>query len=239
MTESEPLSVQLRAQTSAIHRDAERVAFMRVFFSGGIPRDAYAEWLRRQWFVYTALEEETERLRDDPVVGRMYAPELLRRERLEHDLDFFTGGGWDRTITTPATERYVDRIREVARTFPPGWVAHQWLRYMGNLGGQDVLRRLVSSAYDTGEDGLEFHRYPDIADGKAYLAGYHKRLDSMPLDESAIQRVADEGGIAFRLNIGLTEELAADFDIKPPPGPASAEYEALTAKKEKAAAGGG
>ena len=237
MTEAQSLSVQLRGQTSAIHRDAERVAFMRVFFKGEIPRDAYAEWLRRQWFVYAALEEETERLRDHPVVGRMYAPELLRLERLERDLDYFMGSGWDRTSVTPATVGYVDRIREVAATFPPGWVAHQWLRYMGNLGGQDVLRRLVTSAYDTGENGLEFHRYPDIADGKEYLAGYHTRLDSMPLDAAAIQRVAEEGGIAFKLNIGLTEELAHDFDIKAPPGPASAEYEALSTQKAAPAGG--
>jgi heme oxygenase len=240
VTDAEPLSQQLRATTSVIHRDAERTPFMRVFFRAELPRDAYTEWLRRQWFIYSALEEEGEALRDDPVVGRMYAPELLRGERLESDLDFFSGATWrEQTESSPVTTRYMERIRQVATTWPVGWVAHQWLRYMGNLGGQEILRRLVRQAYDVGEEGMAFHRYPDVADPKAFLGEYHARMDSMPLDEETKARVAEEGGRAFQLNIDLTEELAHDFDIKPPPGPASAEYEALSQSKAPSGSGGG
>ena len=240
MTTIEPLSQQLRGVTAVIHRDAERTAFMRVFFRGELPRDAYIEWLRRQWFVYTALEDAGERLRHDPVVGRMYAPELLRVGRLESDLDVFTGGSWrDAGGPSEVTQAYVERIREVAATWPPGWVAHQWLRYMGNLGGQEILRRLVRQAYDVGEEAMAFHRYPDVDDPKAFLGGYHARMDSMPLDDETKARVAAEGGRAFQLNIDLTEELAHDFDIKPPPGPASAEYEALSKDKAASTTAGG
>jgi heme oxygenase len=226
-----PLSAQIREASSVIHRDAERTAFMRVFFRGELPRDAYTEWLRRQWFIYSALEETTLALRDHPVVGRMYSPELFRTGRLEQDLDFFSEGEWRNGEPSPVTVRYVGRITELAETWPPGWVAHQWLRYMGNLGGQEVLRRLVSSAYDLdpeGTTGLAFHRYPEVEDPKAFLRAYHQRMDSMPLEATDIERIAAEGGAAFQLNIDLTGELADDFDIKPPPGPASAEDEALS-----------
>lgn len=208
------LSHKLLERSDKIHREAERRPFMVAFFKGQLPKEAYGEWLARQWFVYSALEEIDEQLKDDPAVGRMYSPELHRRESLEKDLSFWIGDDWRTTVSeTPATKAYAERIREVGRDFPPAFVGHQWLRYLGNVLGQDMLKRLVSNPYGVTDQGLEFYQFPNVDDPKSYLGAYHARMNSIPLDDKEKDRVADEGVRAFELNIVLTDELAADFGV--------------------------
>jgi heme oxygenase len=74
----------------------------------------------------------------------------------------------------------------------------------------------VTKAYGLTDEGMDFFRYPDVADPRAYLAEYHARMNSMPLDADARMRVVEEGVRAFELNIDLTDELAADFGITGP-----------------------
>jgi len=226
------LSTMLREGTAVNHREAERRPFMRVFFKGQLPRDPYVAWISRQWFIYSALEETAEELRDHPVVGVMYTPEIRRRDRLEQDLAFFLGDSWsDRVAPSPATEKYVDRVRWCAAEFPEGWVAHQWLRYMGNIGGQEILRRLVTRSQVLVDDrGLAFYQWPEIGEIGPFFGRFHGRMDSMDLDAATKPRVVDEADQAFMLNMMLTDELAADFGIEAPEGDPDQEYEALTAQ---------
>jgi heme oxygenase len=208
------LSHKLLERSDKIHREAERRPFMVAFFKGQLPKESYGEWLARQWFVYSALEEVDDQLKDDPSVGRMYSPELHRRESLEKDLTFWIGDDWRSSVSeTSAAKAYAERIREVGKDFPPAFVAHQWLRYLGNVLGQDMLKRLVSNPYGVTDEGLAFYQFPDVDDPKSYLGAYHARMNSIPLNDQEKDRVADEGVKAFELNIGLTDELASDFGI--------------------------
>lgn len=184
------------------------------FFKGQLPRAAYGEWLLHQWYVYSALEQVDGELREDPAVGRMYSPELHRRQALEEDLAVWIGPDWRTAASeSAAAKAYAERIRVVANEFPPAYVAHQWLRYLGNVLGQEMLKRLVQNPYGEGERGIAFYTFAEIADSKAYLGAYHARMNSIPLDDEGKDRVADEGVQAFQLNIGLTDELASDFGI--------------------------
>lgn len=208
------LSQLLLEGSSVIHREAERRPFMVAFFKAELPRDAYVAWLGRQAHVYAALEETDDALRDDPIGGRMHAPELHRSAALDHDLRTLAGDGWRDVIgVSAAAEAYAERIRTVAEEFPPAFVAHQWLRYLGNVLAQDVLRRLVQKTYGLGDDAMTFYRFEGIADPRAYLREYHTRMNSMPLDDPGRKLVVEEGIEAFRLNIALTDELARDFGI--------------------------
>jgi heme oxygenase len=224
-TGAESLPVLLREATSVNHREAERRPFMRRFFRGEITREPYTAYLSRLWFVYTVLEEVGASLRDDPGVGAMWLPELARRERLENDLQFFAGADWRTTITpSPVAERYAERVRWAGQEAAPAWISHAWVRYMGMLGGQDTLRKLVAKGCEVtdngGDDGLDFYRFPDIPDVKAFFADYHARMSSLPLDESSRQQVIDEGNRAFQLNMDITDEVAADYGIEAPAGAA-------------------
>ncbi len=216
-TEREALNAALMAGTAKIHRKAERVPFMVALFKGELPREAYAAYLANLWYVYEALEDENVRLADDAAVGQLHSPELWRRDALEADLQFFVGEDWRATYPgSPAAKAYAERIREVATTFPPAYAPHHWLRYLGYVLGQDLLRKLVGNAYGIGTEGMNFYSFPDIEDPKIYLRGYHARMNAIPLDDDGIARVVEEGSRAFRLQIDMTEEMAVEFGISTP-----------------------
>lgn len=231
--DDQALAVLLREGTSVNHREAERRPFMRVFFKGELPRDAYVAWLQRQWFVYKALEDAQRDLADHPVVGAMVDERLFRVERLEADLDVLDPE-WRSTLEqTPATKAYADRIAWAASEFPEGFVAHVWLRYMGNIGGAHILRRLIASSCgldsdEVGTPGLSFADYSDLGEVGPFFGSFHGRMNAMPLDAETKARVVEEGDLGFRLNMALTDELGADFGIEAPEGDPDAEYEALT-----------
>jgi heme oxygenase (biliverdin-producing, ferredoxin) len=210
----QPLSKLMFGGSAVIHRKAERRPFMVVFFKAQLPRDSYAEYLGRLSYIYEALEDVDEALKGDPVVGRMYSPELHRREAIDADMTFLLGADWrDGVSYTPATKAYVERIRSVAEEFAPGYVAHQWLRYLGNVLAQPVLQKIMKRAYDFTEQGTAFARYDKIADPRAYLGEYHGRMNAMPLDDAAKQKVVDEANRAWQHQIDFTDELADDFGI--------------------------
>lgn len=222
------LSKAIFEGSAVIHRKAERRPFMVAFFKAELPRDAYIEWLGRQARVYAALEEADEALRSHPVVGRMYSPELHRTAAIDRDLTFLAGPDWrERIKPSQATDAYVERIRWTVRELPPAYAAHQWLRYLGNVLAQEVLQRILGKAYGLTGPGTDFYRFPDVADPRGYLAAYHERLNSMPLDEETRRLVIEEGSRAFGLTIDLSDELAAEFGIT---GPSEEEADALLRK---------
>ena len=215
---SEALSTRLRAATSEIHKEAEQRPFMRAFFAGVLPRNAYVEWLSRQWHLYRAIEVGLVALPADSGAGAVVPTSLHRADRIADDLDHLTKGAWsaDAATVSVATGDYVDRI-ESTYEFPPGLVAHAWLRYLGNVGGRDVLRRLAASSIgvDPGDDvpGLSFTDYAAVGEIRPFFAGFHERLDALPLDESEAARAVAEADAGFRLNIALTDELAEDCRV--------------------------
>jgi heme oxygenase len=210
----EALNAALMGGTAEIHREAERRPFMVAQFKGELPKEAYAAYLGRLWYVYEALEEVSEQLRSDDRVGPIVDPVLYRKDNIEKDLIAFAGPDWRQTIgESPASKAYAGRIREVAETCPPAFVAHQWLRYLGYVLGQEILRKLVSKSYGVGEEAMNFYSFPDIADPKEYLRGYHAKMNGMPLSDAEVEQVVAEGNCGFQLQIDLTDELAAEFGI--------------------------
>lgn len=214
--DAEALSTLLRASTSEIHKEAEQRPFMRAFFAGRLPRDAYIGWLARQWHLYRTLEAGLGTVPQTIPAYGLVPTVLYRTERIEADLDYLTGSDWrHQDHLSQATRAYVDRI-ELSLAFPAGLVAHAWLRYMGNVGGRDVLRRLVAGsigAADGDDRGLAFTDYSAIGEVRPFFAEFHNKLDALPLSDRDKARAVAEADAGFRLNIVLTDELADDFQL--------------------------
>lgn len=212
------LSVRLRAETSAVHREAEARPFMQTFFAGRLFREGYVAWLARQEHIYRALEDALGANADHPALVNVVPSALFRAERITSDLHHLTGGSPPNgQALTTATRQYRDRIVAVAESFAPGLLAHAWLRYMGNVGGQHVLRRLAAKATGLPEDaerGLAFTDYSALGEVGPFFRSFHAALDAAPLSSSDADQVIAEAEGAFRLNIALTDELARDLDVE-------------------------
>lgn len=218
--DADAFSTRLRSATSEVHKEAEARPFMQAFFAGELPRDAYIGWLARQWHLYRTLEGGLDALPPTlPEYGLVPAA-LYRTERIEADLDHLTSGDWrHQDHMSPATGSYVERIAS-ASAFPAGLVAHAWLRYMGNVGGRDVLRRLTTlsiCAVAGDERGLSFTDFSAVGEIRPFFVDFHAKLDALPLTDDDKARAVAEADLGFRLNIALTDELANDYGIAPPP----------------------
>ena len=108
-------ALQLKTETKKSHTAAENTKFVGSFLRGVISEESYKQLVANFYFIYRAMEEEVDRLKDHPVVGKIQFELLNRTNALERDLRYYYGPMW-RSLVSPTEQcqRYVDRIREVA-----------------------------------------------------------------------------------------------------------------------------
>lgn len=206
----EPFSAVLRQASTQDHTEAESNGYITELMGGKLPISAYAALTARLYPVYTALEEAAEAMRDDPVAGRFVFPELLRKPSLEADLAELLGPGWaERIEDSPAAQAYASRIREVAFTWAGGFLAHHYVRYMGDLSGGQVIGRSMERTYGLQDGrGTSFYRFTGLKT-KPFKDAYRLLIDEVPFDAEEKQRVIDEVKLAYRLNTAIFAELGS------------------------------
>ncbi|MFD9666785.1 heme oxygenase (biliverdin-producing) [Rhodococcus sp. NPDC059968] len=204
---------RIKAGTNAAHRETEQSRFVGALLAGELTSDGYAELLAQTYLVYRELEDAGRTHTGNPVASPFLHDELLRVPSLEADLKFLRGPSWRETVSAlPATTRYVERLREVAYEWPAGFVAHHYIRYMGDLSGGQIIRRMLERAYGYTTDGLQFYIFDEIPKPKVFKNTYRAKLDAAPLSPEDQQRVIDEVNLAYRLNGDLFAALEADID---------------------------
>lgn len=183
---------------------------MSDLISGRRTRDDYIALVAQHYFIYAALESAAERLAHDEVVARFVSPSLLRTPALELDLEFLIGSDWRDSISPlPTTSRYVERIHHVAATWPGGFVAHHYTRYLGDLSGGRIICRVMQRQFGFETNGVGFYLFESIADPRSFKDRYRQELDSVGWSEKESDRVVDEVMTAYRFNTDLFAELAA------------------------------
>lgn len=208
---SEPrFSARLRSATHHDHHAAESADYVRSLLAGQLTRDQYAALVAQHWFIYQALEQAAEVIRTDPVAGGFVDDRLHRLPALASDLDLLLGAGWRERITpSPATAAYQARLREVCFTWPAGFIAHHYTRYLGDLSGGQAIRAAVVDAYHlTGGQGAEFYDFRDLGPVAAFKTAYRARLDTLPYPEPELDRLVDEVRLAYQLNTAVFDDLA-------------------------------
>ncbi|MDT3398746.1 biliverdin-producing heme oxygenase [Streptomyces sp. B1866] len=211
-----PFSTLLRTASQDLHTEANSSPFMSDMLGGRLGVAAYRRYTEQLWFVYRALEapDDRARLSADPVAGPLLRPELARTEQLERDLAHLGGPDWRAGLTPlPTTAAYASRIAECARTWPGGYVAHHYTRYLGDLSGGQIVRDSAEKTWGFARkgDGVRFYVFADIANPAAFKREYRALLDALPVDDLEKQRVVDECRRAFKLNTALFWELNEAF----------------------------
>ncbi|MEV1018827.1 biliverdin-producing heme oxygenase [Streptomyces sp. NPDC050264] len=209
-----PFSTLIRTASHEQHTEAETSTFMSDLLGGSLGVDAYARYTEQLWFVYRALEGGMERLADDPVAGPFIQPELLRLPELERDLAHLRGAGWREKVSAlPATVAYAARVEECAASWPAGYVAHHYTRYLGDLSGGQIIRDKAERTWGFARkgDGVRFYVFEGVGNPAAFKRAYRELLDGIGVDELEQQRVVAECKAAFALNTAVFRALGEEF----------------------------
>ncbi|RSS33821.1 heme oxygenase (biliverdin-producing) [Streptomyces sp. WAC08241] len=211
-----PFSTLIRTASHEQHTEAETSSFMGDLLGGRLGVDAYARYTEQLWFVYRALEEGAEALREDPVAGPFIQPELFRTAALEQDLTHLRGPGWQAAATPlPATTVYAERVAACARDWPAGYVAHHYTRYLGDLSGGQIIRDKAERTWGFARkgDGVRFYVFEGISNPAAFKRAYRELLDGVNADDLEKQRIVDECKRAFAFNSAVFHQLGSEFPL--------------------------
>ncbi len=206
------LATMLREGTKKSHTMAENMGFIKCFLKGVVEKNSYRKLVANLYFVYGAMEEEMEKLQNHPIVGKIYFPELNRQPSLAKDLQYYYGSTWKNEIQiSPAGQKYVNRIREIALHSPELFVAHSYTRYLGDLSGGQILKTIAQKAMNLNGQGTAFYEFEQISDEKAFKNKYRQALNELPVDEATAKRIVDEANYAFKLNMDMFKELEGNL----------------------------
>ncbi|MDJ0511128.1 MAG: heme oxygenase (biliverdin-producing) [Crocosphaera sp.] len=207
------LATMLREGTRKSHTMAENVGFVKCFLKGVVEKNSYRTLVANLYFVYSAMEEEMEKLSDNELVSKIYFPQLNRKQSLEKDLSFYYGPNWSNEVApSEAAKAYVARIHEVAQTQPALLAAHSYTRYLGDLSGGQILKKIAQRAMNLGENGgTAFYEFETISDEKAFKNKYRAALNALPIDKITAEKIVDEANAAFGMNMKMFMELEGNL----------------------------
>ena len=206
------LAAALRQRTSALHIEAERSGFVADMLRGAVDRRSYALFLRNLLPAYRALERGLQAHAKAPVLQYLVRPELFRSDALEMDLKALAGEDWDTGLPTlPTAVNYSDRITFAAGEDGSLLIGHAYARYLGDLSGGQILKRLLAQNLDLDGDALRFYEFPAIADVAAYKLDYRKAIDRAGAALDDFSGIVSEGALAFGLNIALSQDVKAYY----------------------------
>nr|BDA97608.1 heme oxygenase [Cryptomonas tetrapyrenoidosa] len=207
------LATQLREGTSKSHSMAENVSFVKSFLGGVIDKESYRKLVSNLYFVYSAMEEEMEKNKDNIYIKPIYFTELNRRKNLELDLEHYYGPNWKSLIRiSEATLSYVERIKTISLERPELLVAHAYTRYLGDLSGGQLLKKIAQRAMNLPDGkGLAFYEFDQVEDEQEFKQNYKKALDSLPLDSNLAENIVAEANVSFTMNMKMFQELETSF----------------------------
>ena len=82
----------------------------------------------------------------------------------ENDLSYYYGNNWkDQIEISDSAKSYVERIKFVAKESPELLVGHHYPRYIGDLSGGQILKKIAKKALNIeGNKGLDFYEFAMI-----------------------------------------------------------------------------
>lgn len=204
------LAERLKLSTLALHRQVERSGMMPAFLRGSISRRHYCLLLRNLHAIYSTLEAALTEHAQAPAIAAIRRPELARSAALEADLDHLHGLGWRAALPLSApAQQYSTHLQRLALDAPQQLVAHAYVRYLGDLNGGQILRRITRSALGLSDDGhgTRFHEFPPP--GVAVLAAqFRSGLDAIDLPPGELDAIVVEAQRSFAMHEALFEALA-------------------------------
>lgn len=150
------LAQRLRDDCAKHHHQVEQHPFIQKLFSGNCTLELYGHYLARLAPVYEALEAGLRALPQSSPYQTLCLPVLYRSAPLAADLQVL--GQQPETADAVPLAAYLAAVDH-----PQRLAAGFYVRYLGDLGGGQILARILSASLGlTDEAGLRFFRYPQV-----------------------------------------------------------------------------
>lgn len=205
-TERVAFSARLKAETAARHQHAEHSNFMADLMGGKLTVRAYRMLLTQYVYIYEALEEVAAgfRAHPNPITDPFVLEGLDRLVAINADLAEL--GGPTGAQPLPATADYAAAIRATAST-PERFLAHHYLRYLGDLSGGQAVAALVARHYAVPAEALNMYRFEALPKPKVFKDSYRDLLDGAPLTDAQRDALVDEALAGFDHNSRVFTQL--------------------------------
>jgi len=198
----------LRRSTHSLHLEAERTGIINQLLRGQATHEGYALLLRNLLPAYQRMEGAFERQRFKPGVRLVAQPALYRAKAIRADLHTLSGPDWESRLSElPSAKLYAARVDGAARGTGARLIAHAYVRYLGDLSGGQILKRLLARSLDLSSEALSFYDFEGGDTPEAVKSQYRAAIDKAALEIGAVQEVIDEAAEVFRLNINLSQEV--------------------------------
>jgi heme oxygenase len=202
------LSNRLKHATGDLHKAAERSPVMAALLRGQLSATAYGQLLLNLAGIYGALEAALRTHENDPLLTGLGLHDMARSAALALDLRSL-GLPWPTTNEglMPATREYQARLQRLDATAGHLLAAHAYVRYLGDLAGGQMLKRIVARSLGAGTAFYEFCEPPTPA--QRALA-FRSALDAAAVNETDALAMVSEAQWSFAQHQQLFEQLAAD-----------------------------
>jgi len=199
------LAARMRARTRELHRAAEQSGIIQAMLAGQATRADHALLLRNLYPVYTALERGLDGHRRAPGLAAIARPEVYRAAAIAADLTALCGPGWAADLPLlPAGAAYAACV-DAAAAEGPRLVAHAYVRFLGDLNGGRILRRILGPALGLEPEAMTYFGFPEIADPAAFAEAYRAAIDRSGDGAAETDSIVEEAAHAFALSIALSD----------------------------------
>ncbi len=198
------LVTALYNRSKTLHVEAERSGVIGDLLRGEASRDGFILLQRNLLPAYQALERGLERHRNTPSHKTLANYRFDRATALSADLIALGGGSLADIPLLPAGKAYAQRIKACAEDDGARLIAHAYTRYLGDLNGGQILKRLLMKKPGLRPAELSFYDFADHPDFPTLKAEYREALDQAGTLVADPESVIAEGLEAFQLNIDLS-----------------------------------
>lgn len=197
------ITARLYLATKTLHHEAETTGIIRHLLRGEASREGYVLLMRNMIPAYRALEDGLKQHHDNPALAGLAAFDLDRASAAEKDVRALCGD-LGAVPLLPQSEAYAARIKEVAAGDGARLIAHAYTRYLGDLSGGQILRRLLQKSLSLADNELAFYDFPKFNDLAALKNDYRAAIDHAGAQAADADAIVAEGKLAFQHNIDVS-----------------------------------
>ncbi|MBC8086219.1 MAG: biliverdin-producing heme oxygenase [Phycisphaerae bacterium] len=210
-TPDRPLSHRLRTETKEAHTTAERSGIMRDVLRGVVSRDAYVALLVNLRALYNALEVQLDAHQHHAALASVNWAALKRTAALDSDINRFSGKSAGSMPLEPSTHEYVQHLHDLGAHSPAQLFPHAYLRYLGDLYGGQIMKRILAQAFPEYESsGFSFYTFETLGDAESFKAQFRQAIDVVPEAMASADSMVAEAQRGYALHAAMFTEIASD-----------------------------